>query len=428
MPTARRNCTSLRRVWRRLLRPSDGGTLGALDFRSTGVTLINSMQRRVGGLSQPAARSVSAPRRSQVASIHDQVRAKEGGLERFLRYDRWPRNSFRLLLFAPEKTFEDYWELRLDEHARWPAAPTRSATTARNASAWNCERSSAKVLPRTGPEELRCTKNFTFAHEDAGYRVACASELSLPESPPFAAQIGIEMVLNFLAPDAPDRYFEVPRGRHPLRWAAAVPVAGVASPATCVWWTNGRTSPRPSKRRRPLIFGSAPIETVSESEEGFERVYQGSQILMVWPVELAPGARLARGSRLELSRLARWKSKTTVDPVDPPRFSVAIRSSLTPQSTNVCANGHSWSTHCASRAKAAAPPHLHDLCASVLVRAFRPDGFALFEVDYGIPPLESRHLWRAARRRCISMRRSVCVVASQVTERPKVEIRRPARG
>jgi len=30
----------------------------------------------------------------------------------------------------------------------------------------------------------------------------------------------------------------------------------------------------------------APIETVSESEEGFERVYQGSQILGVWPVDL----------------------------------------------------------------------------------------------------------------------------------------------
>jgi 4-alpha-glucanotransferase len=32
----------------------------------------------------------------------------------------------------------------------------------------------------------------------------------------------------------------------------------------------------------------APIETVSESEEGFERVYQGSQILGVWNVTLDP--------------------------------------------------------------------------------------------------------------------------------------------
>jgi hypothetical protein len=33
-------------------------------------------------------------------------------------------------------------------------------------------------------------------------------------------------------------------------------------------------------------FWIAPIETVSESESGFERVYQGSQILAVWPMRL----------------------------------------------------------------------------------------------------------------------------------------------
>jgi alpha-amylase len=33
-------------------------------------------------------------------------------------------------------------------------------------------------------------------------------------------------------------------------------------------------------------FWVAPIETVSESEGGFERVYQGSQILALWRPEL----------------------------------------------------------------------------------------------------------------------------------------------
>jgi alpha-amylase len=37
-------------------------------------------------------------------------------------------------------------------------------------------------------------------------------------------------------------------------------------------------------------FWVAPIETVSESELGFERVYQGSQILILWPVEIATGS------------------------------------------------------------------------------------------------------------------------------------------
>ncbi|HET9851389.1 MAG TPA: alpha-amylase/4-alpha-glucanotransferase domain-containing protein, partial [Candidatus Limnocylindrales bacterium] len=35
----------------------------------------------------------------------------------------------------------------------------------------------------------------------------------------------------------------------------------------------------------------APIETVSNSEAGFERVYQGSALLLSWPVHLAPGER-----------------------------------------------------------------------------------------------------------------------------------------
>ena len=33
----------------------------------------------------------------------------------------------------------------------------------------------------------------------------------------------------------------------------------------------------------------APIETVSNSESGFERVYQGSGLLLSWPLTLAPG-------------------------------------------------------------------------------------------------------------------------------------------
>jgi hypothetical protein len=37
-------------------------------------------------------------------------------------------------------------------------------------------------------------------------------------------------------------------------------------------------------------FWISPIETVSESEEGFERVYQGSQILALWTPEVLPGS------------------------------------------------------------------------------------------------------------------------------------------
>ncbi len=33
-----------------------------------------------------------------------------------------------------------------------------------------------------------------------------------------------------------------------------------------------------------------PIDTISNSESGFERVYQGSSLLLSWPIDVAPGA------------------------------------------------------------------------------------------------------------------------------------------
>ena len=40
----------------------------------------------------------------------------------------------------------------------------------------------------------------------------------------------------------------------------------------------------------PAELWWAPVETISNSEGGFERVYQGAGILMSWPLTLAPGS------------------------------------------------------------------------------------------------------------------------------------------
>jgi alpha-amylase len=40
---------------------------------------------------------------------------------------------------------------------------------------------------------------------------------------------------------------------------------------------------------RPAAAWWAPVETVSNSEGGFERVYQGSGLLLSWPLSLGPG-------------------------------------------------------------------------------------------------------------------------------------------
>jgi alpha-amylase len=39
----------------------------------------------------------------------------------------------------------------------------------------------------------------------------------------------------------------------------------------------------------PADVAWAPVETVSLSEAGFERIYQGSALLFAWPLRLLPG-------------------------------------------------------------------------------------------------------------------------------------------
>jgi alpha-amylase len=51
-----------------------------------------------------------------------------------------------------------------------------------------------------------------------------------------------------------------------------IAIATSVSPKADAWWS--------------------PIETISNSESGFERVYQGSALLLSWPIRLAPGKRL----------------------------------------------------------------------------------------------------------------------------------------
>jgi len=268
-----------------LVRPTDGGTLAALDFRPSAVTLINSMQRRPEAYHSRLQNASSSPAGGQVVSIHDQVRSKEAGLERYLRYDRWPRNAFRLLLFSTGKTFNDYQELKLEENAVLASGNYGVSETGPDSLSMECEIPCPDCASAGGAIELlRCTKRFAFALGSTRYRLHCTTRLSCASAQARPSLVGMEIVLNFLAPREQDRYFEIPSGRHPLEWSAALKGAEIGSRLRVVdeWQNIAVTIEAPCAQELWIT----PIETISESEEGFERVYQGSQILAVWPLEL----------------------------------------------------------------------------------------------------------------------------------------------
>jgi 4-alpha-glucanotransferase len=270
-----------------LFSPSDGATVPLLDYRPSDVTLINSLQRRPEAY-HARLREAATGAPQTVASIHDQLKVKEPGLERRLRYDLWPRHAFRLLLFSPSKTAADYEALTLDSSEPFAA------------SAYNVESATAEkiefvlespLVPANLPAlksavgpVLRATKTFSLSRSGNTCEIVCDLSLAQSGAEPLRLQVGLEVILNLLAAVETDRYFEVEGVRHRLSFCGEL--AAPIFRAVDEWQNVAAVLEAPGAR----CFWVAPIETVSESEDGFERVYQGSQIMPVWSVELAPQA------------------------------------------------------------------------------------------------------------------------------------------
>src|SRR4029077_14899600 len=209
-----------------LVKPSDGGTVEILYFRPSAVTLINSLQRRVAAYH--ARLHNVAQFAAKVASIHEQTLVKEPGLEKHLKYDRWARNAFRLLLFAPGKIHADFEGLRIEESAAFAGGDYRVEGTTEEQIQLSMEAPLRQVIAGAGPNcILQATKVMVFENHKDGFDVRCRVDLApkgaaSPDSAPgvptqFTA--GLEIVINLLAPNVPDRYIEFGGERKPLEWS-----------------------------------------------------------------------------------------------------------------------------------------------------------------------------------------------------------------
>ncbi len=258
-----------------LLKPSDGGTLATLDFRPMAATLVNSMQRRPEAY-HTRLREASQRAEGAVASIHEQTRVKEPNLERFLKYDRWARHAFRILVFDPKRQQSDYESLQLMEDVSVAGGEFAVQSSAPHQAELYRETTIGANVPGNEAVPVAVTKRFSFAPAPGGCEISCEVGLKLKQPLERAVMVAIETIVNLLAPTQSDRFFETADGPQGLRFSGELP--GPILHMQDGWQRVRITLHAPGTDN----FWIAPIETVSESEEGFERVYQGSQILARW--------------------------------------------------------------------------------------------------------------------------------------------------
>lgn len=251
-----------------ILKPSDGGTISSLRFKPAATELINSLMRR--------PEVYHSQIRSNLESYAEDADNGQAALNDLLLYDRTMRHCFRTYLFSPHKQWKDFERLDLQEESALAAGAWRVATGP-SANPVELSRQTRYECDGTAVE-MEARKVLSARSTEDGFQVECRLLMASSQANPVPLSLGVEMVFNLLAPNAPDRYIGAEGERHPLEFAGEI-----RSPKLDLVdeWQGVRLALEARPKCRWWIV---PIRTVSQSEAGFEAVYQGSAILAVWDI------------------------------------------------------------------------------------------------------------------------------------------------
>ena len=279
-----------------IIRPADGGTISSLRFKPAYAELVNSLMRRPEAYHDLVRKHVGSkqPPKEGPASIHDMVLSKEANLEALLRYDRYARHMFRTFVFSAAKGWRDFSLLHLEENDVLACGPWKQSAGGALPGVIRLE-SSAPIQIGGCVMQIEARKTFTTKVQGETCWIECKSSLSTDQPCPAKTALGTELVINLLASKAPDRYFVANGVRRPLGFRGEID----ASNLTLVdEWRGVKISLDAQPRPRWWIV---PIETISQSELGFERVYQGSAILAVWRINPASWQEVTGVLRVEVT-------------------------------------------------------------------------------------------------------------------------------
>ncbi|HYF51319.1 MAG TPA: alpha-amylase/4-alpha-glucanotransferase domain-containing protein [Planctomycetota bacterium] len=271
------------------LHPHRGGHLYELDLRDIDFNANDTFSRRFEAYHEKVARAVVGSA-DQAASIHDLVLAKEPGLAELLKYDTYLRESLVDHVSAAPLTVTEMLsgnppsdlEFRTG-HYDLEEAPLggKSSRSGRKTSA-----EAVAFLTKQSPwndTELKITKKISLGSK-AQYEIEYTVE-NVGENPA-SGSFGVEMNYSLLAGDAHDRYFYHEKSDNAGKLATAEDFGTLSYIGLKDHWLNVALTLRTSTPAQVIV---APVKTVSQSEGGFEAVYQSSSVLLQWPLDLAPG-------------------------------------------------------------------------------------------------------------------------------------------
>jgi len=269
--------------------PDYGGTMFEFDYRPKRFNLSNTLTRREEAYHHKVKNAKAVQHGgANPKSIHDIVKVKEEGLGDAIIYDWYLRRSFVDHFLGEGANIQSFIKGNYPELGNFVDKPYTIENISEDKK--GIVNLSMKKTGNIKEGELlipiSILKRFSFSKEKAeiisDYEIVNMGERDID------IWFGIEFNLTLLAGDNELRHYISKDSYHEMEIAKLVlnsagEIAGIKSFGMKDEWNRFQVILSFEEAASIWYF---PIETVSQSEDGFERTYQGSAILAYWKVNL----------------------------------------------------------------------------------------------------------------------------------------------
>jgi hypothetical protein len=254
--------------------PDYGARVLEIDLKKVEFNLINSLTRRYEVYHEWISQAITheeLEESGEAKTIHDVILTKEEGLEKYLSIDWYERFSYIDHFFGKNFNLDGYSVSKYPEQGDFVNQAyemINENTFIRHGHVWV----GAKWMP------ISVKKSF----ELQGHSLQVSYEITNDSQEEVELHFGSEMTYNLMAPQADDRYLKWNEEKHYASYKGSFTADEVEVRAE---YEGVDAELALSEKADFFVY---PIYTVSYSEGGFEKVYQGTSVTPTWKFTLSP--------------------------------------------------------------------------------------------------------------------------------------------
>ncbi|RKX24830.1 MAG: hypothetical protein DRP45_07340 [Candidatus Zixiibacteriota bacterium] len=256
-----------------VFKPNLGGMMIDLALNRHNHDITDTLCRRKEGYHAKLDQAVAPGKEDNHASIHDLVLAKEDGLTELLAEDRYLKRCFIDHFFEDGTTPEAFSGSRFGEIGDFVNRPYHTETDPDNHRITHTRDGHVRAPGGIAPVHL--SKEFSF--EPGRERITICYLLSSSHPGGVDVNFAVENNFNFQAGHAEDRYVLIDNQRPAAAFLDSL--GNHPSANTIALVDQYRSVAVVLSSDQSANIWHSPIFTVSLSEGGFERVYQGTSIV-----------------------------------------------------------------------------------------------------------------------------------------------------